>query len=164
MFPRNLASLPAMSNKNIASDSQVWHTDADPNSGTVGCMEKVFTKVRQKLRRPKEDKIEQVNTNQLCVYGATADWCQDLALQLAAHSPSSTATPVANVEDDPVSQVPSADASNLTKFPMFSIRARGDSVRQHEEKFENISEYPQLTKACDDAGFIRIVLSGTILC
>ena len=77
----------------------------------------------------KEDKMEQVNTNQFCVYGAMADWCQDLALQLAAHSPSSTATRVANVEDDPASQVPSADGSNLTKFPVLSIRAGGDSVR-----------------------------------
>ena len=81
--------------------------------------------------------MEQVNTNQLCVYGAIADWCQDLAVQLAPHSPSSTATPVANVEDDPASQDPSADVSNLTKFPMFSIRARGDSIRQYLREIRN---------------------------
>ena len=76
--------------ENCASDSQVWHADADPNSSTeklvarskksltghyliphnltisthcVGNMEKVFTYVRQKLGRPKEDKMKQVNTN-----------------------------------------------------------------------------------------------------
>ena len=78
------------SNKNNASVSCVWHADTDPNSNTgkltarskkitvgqnlfphnfailpdnVDCMQKVFTYVRQKLGRPKEDKMEHVNTN-----------------------------------------------------------------------------------------------------
>ena len=40
------------------------------------------------------------------VYRAVADWCQDLSKQIKAHSPPSTVTPVANVDDDPASQVP----------------------------------------------------------
>ena len=48
-----------------------------------------------------------VSVNQLSVYGAVADWCQDLAQQINAHSPPSTETPVAHVDDDPVSQVSS---------------------------------------------------------
>ena len=71
------------SKKNNASDCQVWHADTDPNFGTVKpvarsknsnvgqklfpynlaslpgsveFLEKVFTHVRQKLGRPKEDK------------------------------------------------------------------------------------------------------------
>ena len=78
------------SQKNNASDSQVWHTDTDPNSSTVipvarskkitigqrlfpynfaispdtvEYLEKVFSCVRQKLGRPKENKMEQINSN-----------------------------------------------------------------------------------------------------
>ena len=42
---------------------------------------------------------------------------------------------------------------------MFNAGARGNSVRQDEEKFENLPEDLQFTKACDDAGFIRNVFS-----
>ena len=83
------------SNKNNASDSQVWHTDTDPYAGTekpvarskkitVGpslfphnlvvlpgndkFMEKVFAYVGQKLGRPEEHKMEQVNTS-LMIWG-----------------------------------------------------------------------------------------------
>ena len=44
-----------------------------------------------------------VSVNQLGVYGAIPDSCQDLAQQIAAHSPPSTRTPVANVDNDPAS-------------------------------------------------------------
>ena len=78
--------------ENSTSSSQVWHTDSVPNSSTgkpgarskkqstigqnfiphnltmaphsVGCMDKVFVvNVRQKFGRPKEDKMEQIETN-----------------------------------------------------------------------------------------------------
>ena len=62
-----------------------------------------------------------------------------------------------NVDDDPTSQVPSADASNLTKSPMFTSRARGNLLRQHEEQFEHLPEDLQIIKDCDDAGFLRNV-------
>ena len=48
-----------------------------------------------------------VSVNQPSIHGATADWCQDLAQQIAPHFPVSTGTPVANVDDDSASQVPS---------------------------------------------------------
>ena len=81
------------------------------------------------------------------------------------HSSPSTGTPVANVEDDPASQVPSEDVSNLTKSTIWNSGARGDSVRQHEEKIENLPEDLQLTEACDDAGrIINECLSWTTLC
>ena len=77
------------------------------------------------------------------------------AQRIAAHPPRSTGNPVAIVDNDSESQVPSADLSNLTKPPMFNVEARGNSVQQHKEKFENLSEDLQLIKACDDAGWKR---------
>ena len=65
-----------------------------------------------------------LSVNQLSIFRDIADWCQDLAQQIAAQSPSSTENPAANVNNDPASQVPSADVSNLTKSPMFSAGAR----------------------------------------
>ena len=38
---------------------------------------------------------------------------------------------------------------------MFNVEARGNSVQQHKEKFENLAEDLQLIKACDDAGWKR---------
>ena len=82
--------VPMDSNKSNASDSQVRDTDIEPNSSTgkhvarsikitigprvfphnlamlpsnVEFLVKVFTYVRQQLGRPKEDKVEQANTN-----------------------------------------------------------------------------------------------------
>ena len=47
-----------------------------------------------------------VSVNQLSIYGVIADWCQNLAQRIAAHSSLSTGYPVANVDNDPASQVP----------------------------------------------------------
>ena len=49
------------------------------------------------------------------MYGAVADWCQELAQRVEVHSSQSTVTLVAKVENDLASQVPSEDASSLTK-------------------------------------------------
>ena len=43
---------------------------------------------------------------------------------------------------------------------MFNMGARGNSVQQHKEKFENFAEDLQRIKACDDAGFVRHVSLG----
>ena len=42
--------------------------------------------------------------------------------------------------------------------------ARRHLVRQHEEKFENLPEDLHLTKACDDAGFLKEVSRGQFMC
>ena len=76
-----------------------------------------------------------MSVHQLRIYGATADWCQDLAQRIAAHSPLCTGNPIANVDNDSESQVPSVYLSNLTKPPMFNVGVARNSVQQHEEKF-----------------------------
>ena len=103
-----------------------------------------------------------VSVNQLSTYGANADWCQELAHRVEAHSPQSR-TPVAKVDNDPATRVPSVDVSSLTKGPLWSPRARRNLVRQHDEKCEYLPEDLPLTKACDDAGFMRNVSQGQLL-
>ena len=62
------------------------------------------------------------------------------------------------VESDLVSHVPSEDVSSLTKGPLWSSRARGNLVRQHEQEFGNLPADLQLTKSC--GFFMRNVSQG----
>ena len=55
---------------------------------------------------------------------------------------------------------PSEDVSSLTEGPLWSLRFRGNFVRQQEEKFGSLPEYFLLTKACDDASFMRNASQG----
>ena len=151
-----------------ASDSQVWNTEPDPNSRTgkpvarsnkitvgkrlfprnlallpcnVEHTEQVFTKVRQELGRPKEDKNGAgQDQSALCLRspgGLVPRSCS------ASRSSVSLQHGDTRCERGGRSRIssPVSGVSNLTKFLMFSIRARGDSVRQHEGKldfFQNI--------------------------
>ena len=93
-----------------------------------------------------------ISVNQLSVYGAVADGCQELA-QRSQIILLSTGNPVAKVNNDSESQIPSADVSNLTKSPVFNLGARANSMQQYDEDFENLPEDLRLAEACDDAGF-----------
>ena len=73
--------------------------------------------------------------------------CMDRTHWNAAHSSFSTGNLVAKVNNDSKFEVPSADVSNLTESPMCSMRARGNDVRQHKEKFKNFPEDLRVTKA-----------------
>ena len=71
-----------------------------------------------------------VSDNQLRSCGAMADWCQEFAQRVDAHSPQSTGTVVAKRDNGLASQVPSEDVSSLTKGPLWSHRARDNLVRR----------------------------------
>ena len=68
-----------------------------------------------------------VSVNQLSVYGAVADWCQDLAQQIKVLSSPSTGTPFANVDNDPASQVPS---HQITYLELWSPRKVAAATRR----------------------------------
>ena len=98
------------------------------------------------------------SVDQFSIHGAIADWCQDLAQRIAAHFPQSTRTPVAKVENDPASQVPSEDVSSQPKGPLEPEETWCDNTTRNSEIFQKI--YLPLTKACDDPGFMRNVSEG----
>ena len=52
-----------------------------------------------------------IAVNQLSIFGAVADWCQDFAQRAEGH----TVRLVANESDDEAPKVPSEHASHLTK-------------------------------------------------
>ena len=74
-----------------------------------------------------------VSVNQLGIHRAVADWCQDLAQRDQRSFSTLHGTRVANVDNNPASQVPSGDVSYLTKSPIWNSGARGNLVWQHRE-------------------------------
>ena len=68
---------------------------------------------------------------QLSIYGAVADWCQELAQQIADHSSSCTRNLVVGVNNDLEPKVAPADLSILTSSPIINVLARGNSVQHH---------------------------------
>ena len=77
-----------------------------------------------------------VSVNQLSIYGAVADWCQELTQRAEAHLSQSTGRPVAKVSDDGAPEVPSEVVSCLTQNSPQKPQAEGDLV----EKYKNFTE------------------------
>ena len=101
-----------------------------------------------------------ISVYQLTIYGAEADWCEELAQQIADHSSTRTGHLVPKVKNESESKVAPTDVSILTKSPLINVQARRNSVQQHREKFENLPEDIRVSKASEDAGFIRKVSRG----
>ena len=83
-----------------------------------------------------------VSVNQVSVHGGMADWCQDLAQQIAARSPSSTENPVANLDNDKASQVPSAgriESHQITNVQCWGPRKIGAATRRGVRKPSGIN-------------------------
>ena len=77
------------------------------------------------------------SVSQLIIYGAIADWCQELAQRVEAHSPQSTGTLVAKGDNDPASQVPSEgciEANQRTTLESSSPRKLGATTRMEIRK------------------------------
>ena len=81
-----------------------------------------------------------ISVNQLSLYGAVADWCEELSQQISDHFSSSTGNLVAKVNDDSESKVSPIGVSILTKQLLINVPAQGNLVQQHKERFENLPE------------------------
>ena len=96
---------------------------------------------------------------QLTIYGAEADWCEELAQQIANHSSTRTGNLVPKVKNESESKVAPTDVSILTKSPLINVQARRNSVQQHRKNsktFQKIFEWVKLEKT--------LVLFETFLC
>ena len=74
-----------------------------------------------------------ISVNQLSIYGAVADWCEELAQQISDHSSLSTGHLVAKVKDDSESKGAPTVVSILTKAHLINVPARGNSVQQYRK-------------------------------
>ena len=81
-----------------------------------------------------------ISVNQLSLYGAVSDWCGELAQQISEHSSSSTARPVAEMNDESESRISPSVVSILTNPPSMYVPVQGDFLRSHNKRFENLPE------------------------
>ena len=107
--------------------------------------------------------LTNVSVNPLSMYGAVADWCQELTRRAEAHPSQGTGRPVAEMTGDQAQHVPLEVVSSPTKCPLCSQRARGHPEAKNNEKYDHLSENLQLTKASADAGFTSLTLCGNMM-
>ena len=96
-----------------------------------------------------------ISVNQLSLYGGVSDWCEEIAQQMSEHSSSSTGRPVAEMNDDAGSRISPNVVSILTNPPSMYVLVQGDFLRSHNKRFENLPEDIRLSKASEDAGYMR---------
>ena len=101
-----------------------------------------------------------ISINQISVYGAVADMCEELAQQISDHSSSSTGNPVAKVNKESEYKVAPTVVSILTNPPLINAPVHGDLLRSHNERFEHLPEDIQVIQVFANIGFIRKVSLG----
>ena len=97
-----------------------------------------------------------MSVNQLIVYGAVSDWCEELAQQISAHSSSMTGKPLTKTNDGSESKVAHTVMSILTSSLLINVPVQGNLVRQYNERFENLPEDIRVRKASADPLFEQI--------
>ena len=95
--------------------------------------------------------------NQLSIYGAVADMCEELAREISKCSDGSE-KPVApeNLE----SMVISPEVSTTNQTSQTDVRVQGNLLREYEQKIADLPEPLQLTKLCSNAGLANAVGKG----
>ena len=95
------------------------------------------------------------SVNQLSVYGATAHWCGELALQIFDHAFFSTGTALAQVNEQLDCRLPPEVLSVKTTPLGIDVPAQGNLLRGHSERFENLPEDTRVIQMSNTAGYMR---------
>ena len=95
-----------------------------------------------------------ISVDQFGVYGTVSDWCEELAQQISDPCSTITGKPVAELNDESETRVAPTVASIQ---PLINAAVQGNLVRQRNERFENLPEDVRVSKAGEDAEFLRKV-------
>ena len=98
-----------------------------------------------------------ISVNQLSVYGAVAEMCEELAWEISRNS-MGTEKPVAPEKLETVVMAPEVLTTNQTSQTDAGVQ--GNLLREYEEKFANLPENLQLTKLCANADLAKAVEKG----
>ena len=98
-----------------------------------------------------------VSANQLSVYGAVADLCEEFV------TPLSNTGKTCAVMEQSESIVTSADLLNIQRPLLTNEHAQGELLPNHKERVENLPDDEQLIKLCTDAGFMKTFAPGQYL-
>ena len=99
------------------------------------------------------------SANQLNVHGAVASWCEELTQLIPVQSHLIMDKSVARVNDQLSQKLEPQEMDSLVQTPRTTVQA-GDRLRTQHQRFEELSNEIQKTKACEDAGFMRRVSIG----
>ena len=95
-----------------------------------------------------------ISVNQLSIYGAEADMCEELAWETSKCS-EDTGRPLA--PNDSETMVMPTELSTTNQTPPTDERVQGDLLRDYEQKFANLPVHLKLTKLCSNAGLANTV-------
>ena len=98
-----------------------------------------------------------ISVNQLSVYGAVADMCDELASRI---SDCSESTGRLVDEDKSETMVVPTDLSTTTKPLLTNETVQGDLLREYERQFANLPDDIKLIRLCSDAGFVKTAAEG----
>ena len=98
-----------------------------------------------------------ISVNQLSVYGAIADMCDELTSRISDCS-ESTGRPVAELKSEDI-LVPT-DLSTTFKPLLTNESEQGDLLREYERKFSNLPDNIRFIRLCSEAGFMKTVAIG----
>ena len=94
-----------------------------------------------------------ISVNQLSIYGAVSDVCEEYSI-----CQTNTGRPVAAEQSDTF--FAPADLLIMTPTSSTEILAQENLLQKHEERVENLPQPDQLIKICIDAGFLKRVEVG----
>ena len=94
-----------------------------------------------------------ISVNQLSIYGAVSDLCDDYRTCQAR-----TGRPVLAGQSDPLFEPASLLMTTLTHST--EVRAEEDLLQKYNKRVERLSQQNRLIKICADAGFLKTVEVG----
>ena len=97
-----------------------------------------------------------ISVNQLSIYGATADMCDELACRISGCS---ERTGVLVAQDNPETTVIPTELSTTNKS-LRTDNVQGNLLQNYEHKFANLPNHLQLIKPCSNVGIMKTVARG----
>ena len=94
-----------------------------------------------------------ISVNQLSIYGAFSDVCEEYS---TCHT--STVRPILAEQSDPLFAL--SNLLTMTPGPSIEIPAQENLLQKYKERVERHSEQDRLIKICTDAGFLKTVEVG----
>ena len=80
------------------------------------------------------------SVGQLSIYGAVADWCDELAQQISADASSGIEKSIAKVNEQLDRPLALGDVKTTMKPSDINVPASRNRLRDHHDKFENLSK------------------------
>ena len=90
------------------------------------------------------------------MYGAVADWCEVLAQQIPAQASFSIEKSIAKVTEQLNRPLAPEDVNTMMKPVETEVPASRNRLRDHHEKFENVSKEIKVTQTCEIAGCLLL--------